>query len=104
MTRVSERHLIQQVDDNLVFIDEWNGAEVVKPIAEAQIVLDKFRIQAETEETLSLSIVADDGDEVVVWFMPIDYFPGVEHALNYFIDNSGVRQARALDIPLEIGE
>lgn len=93
MTRVSERHLIQQVDDNLVFVDEDSGVEVVKPVAEAQIVLDKFRLAAEEDRALTLR----NADEEQSWFLPADYYPGVERALNYFIDNAGVRQARTLD-------
>lgn len=93
MTRITQRHVIQQVDDDLVFIDEQSGAEVLKPVAEAQLLLDGFRVSAELDEPL---IVANaDSDEQ--WFVPADDFPAVERALNYFIDNSGVRQARAID-------
>jgi hypothetical protein len=93
MTRITQRHLIQQVDDKLVFIDEFTGVEVVKPIAEAQIVLDHFRTHAENNDPMVLTNVDDDED----WFLPPEEYPAVERALNYFIDSSGVRQARALD-------
>lgn len=93
MTRITERHLIQQVDDQLVFIDEFTAVEVVKPVAEAQIVLDQFTKAAEDDEPL---VLANADDDTEWWVLP-DSFAAVERALNYFIDNSGVRQARSLD-------
>lgn len=95
MTRVTERHLIQLIDDDppqLVFIDEFTGVEVVKPAAEAQIVLDQFASAAENDEMLTLANA--DGSE---WFVPADHYPAIEHALNYFIDATGARQARLID-------
>lgn len=93
MTRITERHLIQQVDDRLVFVDEYNDVEVIKPIAEAQIVLDEMRTQAENDQPMILANV----DEDTAWWLPPEEFDAVERALNYFIDNAGIRQARALD-------
>lgn len=82
MTRINNHQVIQMVgDDRLVFVDDHNGAEVVKLIVEMPDLLKEWGPLADTGETF--------GPSESIQFHPREY-DAVEQTVNYFIECSGV--------------
>lgn len=100
MTRITNRHLIQIVEpDQILFMDESSGTEILKPASEIDIILAEFRESIAQGEAMHLED-ADDNE----WYVidPLLFAP-IEATLAYFREQLGIPQASVVpaDIPIE---